>query len=248
MSRGQTLHLHEEIMLLSLRDEQGTMEFGASWHLAVGGAVVAQLMMDGHLAAVDDGKKTFLEVANARPPEDELLSECLERVRTSRRRETVQTWVSRFAHAKRLKHRVAGGLCRKGILKEDEDKVLLLFRRRIYPERDPKPEKELRERMRKAIFRNGAEVDPRTTVVIALHKFEPDESMGCEAGEVGTSVFVFYSDYAPYPVDEHNLALVEKYATYSCMGTLVGEFPALPCAPVGNEDGSWGSVKARFGD
>ncbi len=168
MTRAKDLGLHEEIMLLSLREQEGTMEFGTSWSLAVGGAIVAQLMIDGHLAAAVDGKRTFLEVDDATPPTDELLAECLERVRISRRRETVQTWVTRFANTKQLKHRVAVALCRRKILKADEGKVLLFFRRRVYPEVDPKPEKELRERMRRAIFLNGTSVDPRTGVVIAL--------------------------------------------------------------------------------
>ena len=90
--------------------------------------------------------------------------------------------------------------------------------------------------------------DPSLDIDIPLYKFEPDESLGCEAGETGVPTFVFYSDYAPYPVEEHNLALVEKYATYNCLGNLTGEFPALPCAPVGNEDATWGSIKSRFTD
>lgn len=79
-------------------------------------------------------------------------------------------------------------------------------------------------------------------------KFEPDESTGCEASETGSAVLVFYSDYAPYPVADHNLALVEKYAGFMCVGNLSGEFPALPCAPVAEEAVSWSSVKARFSD
>jgi hypothetical protein len=168
MVRDRNLTLYEEIMLLSIRDEKGTMEHGTNWNLGVGGAVVAELMLSGHVAAVDMKKKVYLEVANHRPPKDKLLAECLERVRTSRRRETIPTWVTRFSNTKHLKKRVAGGLCRKRILKEDEDKVLLLFKRKIYPEVDPVPERELRERMRKALFGLKREVDPRTSIMIAL--------------------------------------------------------------------------------
>lgn len=168
MARDRALTLYEEIMLLSLRDEKGTMEFGTNWHLAVGGAVVAELLLEGHVAAVEERKKTLLEVADHRPPADPLLADCLERIRTARRREAVSTWVTRFGNTKKLKHRVAGGLCRKRILKEDEDTVLLLFRRKVYPEADPRPERELRERLRRAIFASDREVDPRTSIVVAL--------------------------------------------------------------------------------
>lgn len=168
MAGDRDLTLYEEIMLLSLRDKEGTMEFGTSWNLAVAGAIVAELMLKGHVAAVQERKRTFLEVANASPPDDVLLAHGLERVRVSRRRETIPTWVSRFANTKNLKNRVASGLCRKRILKEDEGTVLLLFRRKVYPEIDPVPEKELRERMRRAIFTHGKKVEARTAIVIAL--------------------------------------------------------------------------------
>jgi hypothetical protein len=63
---------------------------------------------------------------------------------------------------------VAQELCRKHILRMDEDKVLLLFTRKIYPEINPRPERELIARVERAIFDEGAEVDPRTAVLVAL--------------------------------------------------------------------------------
>ncbi len=88
--------------------------------------------------------------------------------------------------------------------------------------------------------------DPSLGLTVPMFKFEPDESEGCEAGPTGSATFVFYSDYAPYPVAEHNLALVEKYAGYMCVGNLSGEFPALPCAPVGNTETNWSTIKAEY--
>ena len=52
----------------------------------------------------------------------------------------MQTWVSRLTSIKHLKHIVAEELCRQGILRAEQAKVLLLFRRRVYPELDPRPE------------------------------------------------------------------------------------------------------------
>jgi hypothetical protein len=81
---------------------------------------------------------------------------------------SIGTWVSRFAGVKRLQHRVAGQLCKRGILRADEDKVLLIFTRKIYPEVNPKPERELIERLRKAIFTDARDLDPRTVVLVSL--------------------------------------------------------------------------------
>jgi hypothetical protein len=69
---------------------------------------------------------------------------------------------------KGVKHRVAASLVRKGILREDEGRVMLLFTRRLYPELDPVHERRIVERIEAAISSDTATVDPRTTVLIAL--------------------------------------------------------------------------------
>jgi hypothetical protein len=67
-----------------------------------------------------------------------------------------------------LKHRVAEQLCRRGVLRQEEGKVLLVFSRKTYPEADPKPERELIERLRRAIFTDTDDLDPRTVVLVSL--------------------------------------------------------------------------------
>jgi hypothetical protein len=51
---------------------------------------------------------------------------------------------------------VAGGLGARGVLREEVDRVLWLFRRRIYPEVDPGPERELLQRLRRAVRGGGS--------------------------------------------------------------------------------------------
>lgn len=97
-----------------------------------------------------------------------VIDECLESIVKAKRRARTGAWVQRFSNLKKLKHRVARGLCERRILRADEDTVLLLFRRKIYPETDPKPERELIERLRKAIFGEGHKVDSRTAVLVSL--------------------------------------------------------------------------------
>ena len=79
-------------------------------------------------------------------------------------------WVSRFAHVKKLKHKLAKQLCKRGILRSDEDKVLLVFSRKIYPEINPEPERQIMGRLRDAIFTDTDQVEPRTTVLLSLAK------------------------------------------------------------------------------
>jgi len=155
-------------MLLCLADKQGTIEFGTWYCQAVAGAVLAELLVSGRVELTTEGKRQLVRVVNSKPLGDPLIDECLKDIRDRKKRDTLQTWVARVAGKRDIKNRVALELCRKGILRADEDKVLLFFSRKIYPEVDPRPERELVERLREAIFRDGSEVDPRTAVSIAL--------------------------------------------------------------------------------
>jgi len=69
---------------------------------------------------------------------------------------------------RQLKHRIANQLCRRGILKADEDKVLLVFPRTVYPEINPEPERRVIEPLRQAIFTETDDLDPRTVVLVSL--------------------------------------------------------------------------------
>ena len=166
MSRNNLL-LHEEILLLALHDEKGTVGSEYLGH-ALGGAVLAELLLSGRVRVVQQRRKKFIEVESRRPLGDPVVDECLDRIADARRRATAQTWVGRFAGIKQLKHRVARELCRRGILRSEEDKVLLIFTRKVYPEIDPVPERELIERLRQAIFTDTDDVDPRTVVLASL--------------------------------------------------------------------------------
>ena len=84
------------------------------------------------------------------------------------KRLTLKNWVHKLASIKDLKHKVALQLCERRILRADEDKILLLFNRRIYPEVNSVSERKIIERMRKAIFSDGRNPDARTVVLISL--------------------------------------------------------------------------------
>lgn len=164
------LYLHEEILLLALRDKRGTVASGTSYQYAIGGAVLAELLLTGRTTVDSEKKKKFLRLIDSTPLGDPVIDECLQKVVGAKKRAQLQTWVSRFASVKNLKHEVARGLCRRGILKADEDKVMRIFTRRIYPEIDSKPEREINDRLREAIFTDTDWVDPRTVVLLSLAK------------------------------------------------------------------------------
>ncbi len=168
MTIQSTLFLHEEVMLLALRDEEGTIASGTMYQYAIGATILAELLLNQRIALDESRKKKLVNLISSTPLGEPLIDQCLEKIGTAKRRASLQTWVSRFAGVKNLKHRVAQQLCDRGILKATEDTILLLFTRKIYPEINPEPEKQLIERLRQAIFTDSRDVDPRTVVLVSL--------------------------------------------------------------------------------
>jgi len=168
MKTQNTLFLHEEIMLLALRDEEGTIEPGTMYQYAIGGAILAELLLNERIGIEELKKKKLINLLNTTQIGESLIDECLEKIRSAKSPASLQTWISRFAGVKNLKHRVADQLCKRGILRVDEDHVFLIFTRKLYPEVNPEPEKELIERLQKAIFTDTKDVDTRTVVLISL--------------------------------------------------------------------------------
>lgn len=162
------LHLYEEILLLALRDRKGTpaTEFA---NLAISGSLLAEMLLEGRIT-VEGTRRKLVDVRSEEPFGDPVLDEALQRIAGSKRRASLKSWIQRLSGTKGLRHRAAQQLCRRGILRADEDTVLLFFRRKIYPELNPLPERRLVERMRTAIVARTGLLEPRTVVLISLAK------------------------------------------------------------------------------
>jgi hypothetical protein len=162
------LHLHEEVLLVALRDKEGTMHGSVQYSFALAGALVAELLLAKRIE-IEDTKKKMVNLVDSTPIGEPILDECLEKIHTAKRRANATTWVSRFSGIKQLKHRVAYQLVLKGILRADEDKVLF-FKRKIYPEVNPEPERRINQRLRDAVLGDDLDLDPRTVILVALTK------------------------------------------------------------------------------
>ncbi|MGD8395718.1 MAG: GPP34 family phosphoprotein [Candidatus Eiseniibacteriota bacterium] len=169
MVRKDELFLHEEVALLSLRNRKGTFASSERLPYALGGAMLAELLLGGRVR-VEKARwnRTLIELASDAPVGDALLDEALAKIATAGRRASPKSWVQRFARLKRLRQRVAEQLCARGILRADRETVLLIFKRDVFPEIDPRPERALIERLRRAIARDGSSVEPRTAVTVAI--------------------------------------------------------------------------------
>lgn len=166
-----TLRLHHELLLLALHDERGSMAFGRMIELGLGGALLTELLIEGRIRIVETkrllGTSRIVEVLDATPVGSPVLDDALAALAGSSRRPSTQHAVSRLARMSGLRRRVASELARHGVLREKEETVLLLFRRRRYPTLDPAPERALVARIRKAL-ESRAEVAPRTAALISL--------------------------------------------------------------------------------
>ena len=163
------LTLYEEILLLALDDEKGTTPMESMFRNAMGGAILAELILEGALR-VDDDKKRRVHPVPAARVDDAILAECLELVREKEKPRAASTWVTKFAGLKQLKERAARQLVDRGVLSEEEGRVLKIFKRTLFPERDGGPERDLRERMEKAIFTYSSEIESRTVIIVVLAK------------------------------------------------------------------------------
>ena len=168
MSTNQQQYLHEEVMLLALKDEGGTIASGTNYKFALAGAVLAELLLSERIAVEERKKKKYAVLKDSTPLGDPVIDECLKKVVNAKKNQQLQTWVSRFSGLKDLKNRVARSLVQRGILRADEDKVLLLFTRKIYPEVNPEPERKMIERLREAVLTEAEDIDPRTVVLVSL--------------------------------------------------------------------------------
>ena len=160
------LHLHEQILLLALHDDNGTLH-PSMFGFALAGGLAAELLTRGALGVRQNGRDEVVFVAKPILLRDRLLDESLELVATSNRPMNLAGWIGQFAAIKRLKDRVAEGLCERGIVKRAENRVMWVFPRVVYPTADPAPERRLVQQIERTITAD-AEPDPRLATLIAL--------------------------------------------------------------------------------
>lgn len=162
----RTIPLHEELMLLALRDREGTALAGTSYPFGLAGGILTELVLQRRIRIESEGKRR-VEVTDPTPTRDPLLDEWLQEIGEAKKVRKAEEWVRRIATSKELTHRVARSLVRRGILRADEKSVLWIFRQRIYPEVDPAPEQALITRVKDALFGDD-EIDLRTATLVSL--------------------------------------------------------------------------------
>ena len=155
--------LPEEVFLLACRDD-GLIS-GRHLRYALGGAILAELMVQGRLGVSGSGRKARVIVLDSSATGWALLDRWLEMICGSKPRRP-STWVAAFS-TRKLKHEVAEFLCRRGLVRVRAVRVLFFFRRRAYSLTDRGPRREILERLWGAISTPG-NVDSRTACLAAV--------------------------------------------------------------------------------
>lgn len=199
-----TLSLGEELLLLAMDDERGTVHGAAAAALPFGlaGALLLDLTLRGRLAAEGND----LTVADRTPTGDDLLDEALATIAGARRARSARHWIARLSGgASHLKDRLLGRLIWRGILRREDRPILGIIPSPRYPAVDFTTEWELRQRIRATVL-EGEAPDARTAVLLSL----------VQACRLADAIFT-REERAPARRRLHEIARGE------CVGTAVAE-------------------------
>lgn len=156
----------EDLLLLLLDDEDGTLVQQSFVDQALAGAVLAELALEGHVVLGDPrgwGLKPHVLPAEGAAPDDEVLAEAL--VIVAERPRDAGGLLRPLG--KGLRQRLAVRLVARGILRREEDKVLGLFPRTTWPTVDATHEADVRRDLAATLL-DGVPPGPRTAAIIGL--------------------------------------------------------------------------------
>ncbi|MXZ98729.1 MAG: GPP34 family phosphoprotein [Acidimicrobiaceae bacterium] len=159
------LRFAEEIILLTLRDEDGKFLSVpvASMQHALAGAVLMDLALENRI----DTDPENLVLIDSAPVGDSLLDPTLEKIAAGEQRDA-RHWVEQTARqADEIREQALARLVERGILEQHDERFLWVFRSRRYPVIDGREEREVKLRILGVLLSDEIP-DPRDIVIICL--------------------------------------------------------------------------------
>jgi len=160
------LTIAEEIYVMALDDHEGVIKPMPAFALdyALAGALLMELALDNRI----DSDLTTLKVIASEKTGDPLLDETLETLQACAEPQPTAYWLKQLAdQSGRIEERVLESLIRKGVLRQENRRILWVFEVRRYPVQDDREVKEVCARLRELII-GDAIPDPRDVVLICL--------------------------------------------------------------------------------
>lgn len=156
----------EEIVLLALDDKTGKFVDlpPLSMDQALAGAALLELAFQNRI----DTDLTHLSLVNPRPTGEEMLDPLLEKIVTAKDKKDAKYWVGVFsADGETIREKVLRRLVQRGVLKQEEKKILWVIPGRRYPMVNDQEEREVRKRIRSVVV-DGEVPGPRDVVLVSL--------------------------------------------------------------------------------
>jgi len=159
------LSLAEELLLLALKDDKGTILLSASTGLPFGlaGAALMELFLQKKVEVCDKR----LAVTGFAGPKDPILNEIWQAVREKEKPKAIRFWVEKYGRTSKLRNRYLDLLIQKNILTRERKKILFVIPSSRYPTTDPRPETEERARLRRTVLEDKP-ADSRTVMLLSL--------------------------------------------------------------------------------
>lgn len=157
--------LAENLLLLALDDEKGTVHADATMGLSFGlaGALIMELALAGRVA-IEADKLAGVTGANT----GHALLDDTARLVDGKPGKDVRYWVEHLGRKLGdIKQRLLDGLVAQGTLEQREKRILFFFKHEVYPERNQLPEEDVRTRIEAVLF-DGEDGSARTRVLIQL--------------------------------------------------------------------------------
>ncbi len=158
------LTLPEQLLLLALHDEKGTILSTASISIKYGlaGAVIMELALREKVVIRD--KKLVL--INDSYTGDNVLDEAMTQIKKLGKGKNAGYWVNKLQNIK-IQELILDRLVDKGILKTEEHKILWIFDSPHYPMKDSEEELGIREQIRRIVLHKDI-AEARVAVLIGL--------------------------------------------------------------------------------
>lgn len=166
MAPHHELLLHQELLILSLRDDRGTPKT-ATCAYAVAGGILLELVLQERVGLEERRRRRPLVVLRSGTQlGDPVLDDALRQVRLAPRPSNVPKWLGRWAGPETMRD-IAVRLTQRGTLRTERRSVLVFFSRTVFPQVDPGPRERTTERIRTAVEGEGP-VDPRTAALVTI--------------------------------------------------------------------------------
>jgi golgi phosphoprotein 3 len=165
MSTLNSLTLAEELLLVALDDERGTLIPLPPFSMEVASA--AALLMDLTLMGRIDTDEQALMVLSTTPTGNVLLDEVLAQVSAEAVPRTTAEWMNRLATGTVTRDRIIAALVERGVLQSVEKRLLWVFKTRVYPPTSGLEEREVKSRVMTLL--NNTEIpEPRDSLLVGL--------------------------------------------------------------------------------